>query len=318
MPKLSDLGEREILALAIASEEEDGHIYADFGQMLADDYPDSAAIFREMAAEEDQHRRALIDLFVRRFGNHIPLVRRQDVQGFPVRRSAWQMKNRGIESIRTQAAEMERQSARFYRQAAAQTVDAEIRRLLGDLATEEDRHRREAHRLEDEHLDGSNRDREDEQSRRVFVLRIVQPGLVGLMDGSVSTLAPVFAAAFATHSSHAAFLVGLAASLGAAISMGLAEALADDGKLSGRGAPLARGVICGAMTFGGGIGHTLPFLVPEFHAAFVVALAAVTIELLLISWIRWRYQDTPFSAALAQVLLGGALVFATGVLIGSF
>ncbi|GBR29586.1 rubrerythrin [Gluconobacter kondonii] len=317
MTKLSELTEREILALAIASEEEDGHIYADFGQMLAEDYPDSAAIFQDMAEEENHHRRALIDLFVRRFGNHIPLVRRQDVQGFPSRKSAWQMQNRGIEAIRAQAADMERQAARFYRQAAGQTQDAEIRKLLGDLATEEDRHQREARRLEDEHLNDNSRDREDEHSRRDFVLRIVQPGLVGLMDGSVSTLAPVFAAAFATHSPHAAFLVGLAASLGAGISMGLAEGLADDGKLSGRGAPLLRGLICGAMTFGGGIGHTLPFLVPDFRLAFGVALVAVAIELLLISWVRWRYQDTPFGSAMVQVFLGGALVFATGVLIGS-
>ncbi|MBR0559416.1 iron exporter MbfA [Neokomagataea anthophila] len=317
MPRLSDLSEAEVLALAIASEEEDGHIYADFAEMLRENYPDSAAIFDEMAAEESQHRHALIDLFVQRFGRHIPLVRRQDVQGFPVRKTAWAMKNRGIEAIRSLAADMERQSARFYREAAARTSDAEIRRLLGDLAEEEDRHQRHARFLEAEHLDASGRQREEDHSRREFVLRVVQPGLVGLMDGSVSTLAPVFAAAFATKNPHDAVLVGLAASLGAGISMGLAEGLADDGKLSGRGAPLIRGLICGAMTFAGGIGHTLPFLVPDFHLAFAVAIGAVLIELLLISWIRWRYQDTPFGSALVQVLLGGALVFATGVVIGS-
>ena len=317
MPKLSDLTEREILALAIASEEEDGHIYADFAQMLQADYPGSAAIFQDMVLEEDTHRRQLIDLYVQRFGNHIPLVRRQDVRGFPVRKSAWQMQNRGIEAIRAQAAEMEREAALFYRQAASQTTDAEVRKLLGDLASEEERHQIEARKIADRRLSDDQRDNENEGSRRDFVLRIVQPGLVGLMDGSVSTLAPVFAAAFATHSTHAAFLVGVAASVGAGISMGLAEGLADDGKLSGRGAPLLRGLICGAMTFGGGIGHTLPFLVPEFHAAFGVAIFAVAAELSLISWIRWRYQDTPFASAFAQVLLGGALVFATGVLIGS-
>lgn len=317
MPKLSDLSEPEILALAISNEEEDGHIYADFAHMLRESYPDSAAIFDEMAREEDAHRRSLIELYRSRFGAHIPLVRRQDIRGYPVRKTAWQMKNRSIDTIRAQAAAMEQQAARFYREAAARSQDVDTRKLLGDLAVTEEAHCREASRLEEAYMAGHAPVREREISRRDFLLRVVQPGLVGLMDGSVSTLAPVFAAAFATHDPYKAFLVGLAASVGAAISMGLAEGLSDDGRLSGRGAPLARGLICGLMTFAGGIFHTLPFLIPSFHMAFVVALVVVVVELFVISWIRWRYQETPFSASLAQVVLGGALVFATGVVIGS-
>ncbi|QDH14569.1 rubrerythrin [Oecophyllibacter saccharovorans] len=317
MPTLSELSEREILALAIATEEEDGHIYADYAHMLQEKYPDSAALFREMAEEENVHRRQLIDLYHERFGPHVLLVRRQDILGFPRRKSAWQMKNRNISAIRAQAEVMEQQAAQFYRKAASLSRDAGIRKLLGDLASIEERHRHEAAQLENRLVTEDVQAREDEIGRRDFLLRIVQPGLVGLMDGSVSTLAPVFAAAFATHDAFSAFQVGLAASVGAAISMGLAEALADDGKLSGRGSSLARGVLCGAMTFAGGIFHTLPFLVPDFHLAFTLAVIVVAVELFLISWIRWKYQDTPFSISLVQVVLGGALVFGAGVLIGS-
>ncbi|GAJ28779.1 iron exporter MbfA [Acidomonas methanolica] len=316
MPRLSDLGEREILALAIANEEEDGRIYADFAQMLAENYPDSAAVFRAMAAEEESHRRNLIDLFSRRFGAHIPLVRRQDIRGFPMRLPAWRMKTLRLDAIRDQTEEMERDAARFYRVAASRSTDAETRRLLGDLAVVEDGHLHHAQILRADLLGGGRGEREDESARRRFVLQVVQPGLVGLMDGSVSTLAPVFAAAYATHDSWNAFLVGLAASVGAGISMGFAEALADDGKLSGRGRPLLRGLICGLMTMGGGIGHTLPFLIPAFHLAVLAATAVVVFELLAISWIRWRYQDTPFVSAILQIMLGGGLVFAAGVLIG--
>ena len=158
---------------------------------------------------------------------------------------------------------------------------------------------------------------EERARRRLFVLQIVQPGLAGLMDGSVSTLAPVFAAAFATRNPWDAFLVGMAASLGAGISMGFAEALSDDGSLTGRGHPWVRGLICGAMTALGGVGHTLPFLLPSFRMALAVACVVVVIELGVITWIRHRYMDTPTVSAALQVALGGALVFITGVLIGS-
>lgn len=234
-----------------------------------------------------------------------------------MRKPAWQVQTQGIEAVRQHARHMEMDAARFYRQAALRTTDAATRKLLGDLAHAEDQHEQAANAIQDNRLPASKREGEDEDARRRFVLQVIQPGLVGLMDGSVSTLAPVFAAAFATHLPWNAFLVGMAASVGAGISMGFAEALSDDGKLSGRGAPLLRGVICGLMTTAGGIGHTLPFLISDFTAAMVAAMVVVVIELFVISWIRWRYQDTPFGSAVVQIVLGGLLVFAAGVLIGS-
>jgi rubrerythrin len=316
MRNFSDLSEREVLALAIANEEEDSRVYADFAEMLRADYPNSAKVFQDMAAEEDQHRRWLITLHQRKFGEHIPLVRRNDVRGFSARPSTWSAKPMRLETIRRQAALMELETANFYRSAAARTSDASIRKLLGDLAAAETQHEHIADRLVEENLPKHARDQEDETARRMFVLRIVQPGLAGLMDGSVSTLAPVFAAAFATHRPFEAFQVGMAASIGAGISMGFAEALSDNGSLTGRGAPLMRGVITGLMTTLGGIGHTLPFLIGSFWTAMAVACAVVVVELAIISLIRWRYMDTPPISATLQVALGGALVFATGVLIG--
>jgi rubrerythrin len=317
MRKFTDLSEREILALAISNEEEDARIFADFADALHDDYPASAKVFDEMATEENGHRRRLIDLFVSKFGQHIPLVRRQDIRGYIPPKPVWQTRPLGLDTVRSHARDMERAAARFYRQALTHTTDASTRKLLGDLAEEEEKHDQIAAGLEEQILTASARGVEAESERRRFVLQIIQPGLVGLMDGSVSTLAPVFAAAFATHNSWNAFLVGLAASIGAGISMGFAEALADDGKLSGRGAPLLRGLVCGLMTTAGGIGHTLPFLIPHFYTAMVVAFAVVVFELLAISYIQWRYMDTPPVAAAAKVMIGGALVLAAGILIGS-
>jgi rubrerythrin len=316
MRDFSELSEKELLALAISNEEEDGRIYADFAEHLRVDAPASANVFRGMAEEEGEHRRLLIDLFVQKFGEHIPLVRRFEVRGFVQRRSLWQVRRQGLEAMRRQANLMELETARFYRRAASRTSDAAIRKLLGDLAEAEEQHEHAADRLFEENLTPAARAGEDETRRRSFLLRVVQPGLVGLMDGSVSTLAPVFAAALATHRTWDAFLVGLAASLGAGISMGFAEALSDDGSLTGRGAPLLRGLICGAMTAAGGIGHTLPFLIPTFWSAMTAAVAVVVVELAAISWIRWRFMETPPLAAAAQVGLGGALVFVTGLLIG--
>ncbi len=317
MRSFDDLRENEILAVAIGAEEEDGRIYNDFAHGLATDFPDSASIFRGMAEEEDGHRRALIDLYVDKFGSHIPLIRRADVRGFIQRRPIWQTRPLGLEQVRRRAREMEEDAARFYRAAAARSSDADVRRLLGDLAAAEDAHSTTADRLEAHHLTDRTRLAEDEQQKRNFVLQIVQPGLVGLMDGSVSTLAPVFASAFATHEPRQAFVVGLAASVGAGISMGFAEALSDDGKLSGRGTPIIRGLVCGLMTTLGGIGHTLPFLIPRFWTAIAVAIVVVLVELAAITWIRWRYMDTPPMSAALQIVLGGALVFGAGVLIGT-
>ncbi len=317
MRTFDDLTEKEILALAIAAEEEDGRTYADFANGLGETFPDSARIFSDMAEEEDEHRRTLIDLFRSKFGTHIPLVRRTDIRGFTQRKPIWMSPTSGLEPVRRRAREMEQDAARFYRAAATRSSDTDIRKLLGDLATAEDQHEARAGHLEAQHLAGGRRDDEDETKRRQFVLEIVQPGLVGLMDGSVSTLAPVFAAAFATHSPHNAFLVGMAASVGAGISMGFAEALADDGKLSGRGAPMLRGVVCGLMTILGGIGHTLPFLIPNFSTALTVAIILVLVELATITWIRWRFMDSPWVTAATQIVVGGGLVFAAGVAIGT-
>ena len=317
MKRFDELTEPELLALAVSNEEEDGRIYADFAHGLRADYPDTARVFDDMAAEENEHRRQLIAIFRDRFGDHIPLVRRQDVRGNIVRRPVWQVRALGVAAMRRQAAEMERDAERFYRQAAARSTDAPTRRLLGDLAEAEAGHERTAGAAEEKRLPGDVRGREDADASRRFVLQIVQPGLVGLMDGSVSTLAPVFAAAFATHNSWNAFLVGLAASLGAGISMGFAEALADDGKLSGRGTPLLRGLVCGLMTIAGGIGHTIPYLIPDFYTATAVAGVVVVLELLAIAWIQWRSLDTPPVSAAAKVMLGGGLVLATGILIGN-
>src|ERR1700722_7833497 len=268
MKSFDQLTEPEILALAISSEEEDGRIYADFAEGLREDHPNTAQVFSDMAAEENEHRRLLIDLFVSKFGSHIPLIRRQDVRGFVQRKRLWQVRLQGIDAVRNQAQQMEQDASRFYQHAAARTSDAAIRKLLGDLATAELQHERTAGEIEAKRLPQTARGKEDDNARRSFILQIVQPGLVGLMDGSVSTLAPVFAAAFGTHNSWTALQVGMAASLGAGISMGFAEALADDGKLSGRGTPYLRGLVCGLMTAtAGGIGHTLPYLISNFYTA---------------------------------------------------
>jgi rubrerythrin len=317
MRGFNELSERELLALAIGNEEEDGRIYSDYALALREDYPTSAKVFEAMAAEEHDHRRRLLDMYVTKYGEHIPLIRRQDIKGAMVRRPVWHMKPLPIDRVRNAAEEMEADAARFYRLAAERSTDAGVRKLLGDLAAIEDQHQLDAARLESKLLTDAARHKEDDDERRRFILQIIQPGLVGLMDGSVSTLAPVFAAAFATHDSWNAFQVGLAASLGAGISMGFAEALADDGKLSGRGTPLLRGVVCGLMTVAGGIGHTLPYLIPNFYTATVVAVVVVALELAIIAYIQYRYMDTPPLSAIAKVMLGGALVLAVGILIGS-
>lgn len=313
----SDLDEREILALAISAEEDDSRIYQAYADVLRERYPASAAVFDEMSEEENTHRRWLIDLFTEKFGERIPLIRRENVSGFFDRRPLWLTQHLALETIRQEALVMEATSRRFYLQASKRTTDAAIRKLLGDLAAAEGGHLSLAHRLGMTHLPADVKAEENEAAHRLFVLQYVQPGLVGLMDGSVSTLAPLFAAAFATHSSWETFLVGMAASIGAGISMGFAEALSDDGALSGRGSPWIRGVTSGLMTMVGGLGHALPYLIPDFWWATGLACVLVLIELWTISWIRWKYMDTPFLRAAFQIVVGGVLVFLTGILIGS-
>ncbi len=317
MKRFSDLTEQEILALAISNEDEDSRIYRGFAEGLREPFPASAKVFDEMADEEVRHRTMLFDLYRNKFGEYLPLIRRQDVKGFIAKKPLWLTRPLPLDEVRKFAESMEYEAGRFYRRAAETTRDASVRQLLTELAEIEAQHENLAQKLEQKILTDDARAAEAETERRMFVLQYVQPGLAGLMDGSVSTLAPLFAAAFATHNTWETFLVGLAASVGAGISMGFAEALSDDGWLTGRGGPWLRGSVCGVMTTIGGIGHTLPYLIPNFWTATTLAIAVVIVELAAISWIRYRYMDTPFMSAAFQVMVGGALVFLAGIIIGS-
>lgn len=315
--RFSDLSDREIIALAISSEEDDARIYRTYAERLRAEFPATAAVFDGMAAEEDTHRRRLIDLHTKRFGETIPLIRREHVSGFYARRPIWLVENLGIDRMREEAEIMERDAQAFYERAASRTEDAETRKLLGDLAAAEAGHSARADELTEEHLGDEERSQEERTAHRRFILTWVQPGLAGLMDGSVSTLAPIFATAFATQDPWTTFLVGLAASVGAGISMGFTEAASDDGQISGRGSPVKRGFASGIMTTVGGLGHALPYLIPHFWTATIIALIVVFVELWAIAWIQNRYMETPFFRAALQVVLGGALVLAAGILIGS-
>jgi erythrin-vacuolar iron transport family protein len=322
MKNFADLSEREVLAIAIAAEEEDSRIYMSFAEDLAERYPDSAKLFEEMAEEEKGHRHMLLEIYEKRFGPHLPPIRREDVKGFLRRNPVWLTKNLSLDTIRKEVGTMEFQAERFYVKAADRSQDVGVRRLLGDLAEAERGHEKFAAKLTDTILKPDVRAAEDETRRRMFVLQYVQPGLAGLMDGSVSTLAPLFAAAFATHQNFQTFLVGLAASIGAGISMGFAEALSDDGSLTGRGSPWLRGLTCGLMTTLGGLGHTMPYLVPDswanaFWIATAIAGVVVFFELWAIAYIRARYMDTPFLQAVFQIVLGGVIVLGVGILIGA-
>src|SRR5438105_160729 len=317
MRSFKSLSEQEILALAISLEEEDARIYGDFAEGLKMDYPATAAILNEMLAEEDGHRHRLIELYRQKFGEHIPLIRRQDVKGFVHRKPTWLVRPLGLSAVRKQVEVMELETKRFYETAARKAADAGIRQLLGDLAGEERKHALRAEELESAQRSSGATEEEAAARKRLFVLQVIQPGLAGLMDGSVSTLAPLFAAAFATKDSLETFRVGLAASLGAGISMGFAEALSDDGSLTGRGRPLTRGIVCGLMTALGGLGHTLPYLIPQYQTATWLAVCVVLVELGAIAWVRHRFMDTPLASAVFQVVIGGLLVFLTGIVIGS-
>jgi rubrerythrin len=317
MRSVSDLSEKEILAMAIALEEADSRILGDFADGLQENYPASAEVFRGMQAEEREHYRKLVELFKQKFGDHIPLIRREDIRGFVKRKPLWMVRPLGIEAVRSYVSLMEIETKRFYENAARHSQDASIKLLLLELAAEEGAHISHAEHLGTKALTPEALASEEETRRRVFLLQFVQPGLAGLMDGSVSTLAPVFAAAFATHHSHETFLVGMAASIGSGISMGFTEALSDDGELTGRGHPWVRGWVCGLMTTIGGLGHTLPYLFADFWTATIAAGVITVFELLAIAWIRHKYMDTPLLRATFQVVVGGVLVFISGIVIGS-
>jgi erythrin-vacuolar iron transport family protein len=317
--RFAELTEQEVLALAITNEEEDSRIYRGFAEGLRQQFPASAKVFDEMAEEEVVHRTKLFDLYREKFGEYLPLIRRQDVRDFIPHKSTplWLTRPLGLDEVRKFAENMEVVAERFYRKAAENARDASVRQLLLELAEAEAGHENLAHKLTEQILTTRARATEDETAHRAFVLQYVQPGLAGLMDGSVSTLAPLFAAAFATHNTWQTFLVGIAASVGAGISMAFAEGISDDGSLTGRGSSWIRGPVCGVMTAIGGLGHTLPYLIPHFYTATVLSVIVVAIELAAISWIRMRFMDTPFLQATFQVVLGGALVFIAGILIGS-
>lgn len=315
--RFKDLSEQEVLALAISSEEDDARIYRSYAERLRAEYPASAAIFDGMAVEEDGHRTRLIDLHRARFGETIPLVRREHVAGFYARRPVWLVENLSLDRIRDEARQMEHDAQAFYETAAKSTTDADTRQLLGDLAAAEAGHSDRAGELVAKHIDTDADAEEKDAAHRQFVLTWVQPGLAGLMDGSVSTLAPIFATAFATQDTWTTFLVGLAASIGAGISMGFTEAASDDGQISGRGSPIKRGFASGIMTTLGGLGHALPYLITDFWTATTIAIAVVFVELWAIAWIQNKYMETPFFRAALQVVVGGALVLGVGVLIGS-
>ena len=316
MKSFAQLSEQEVLALAISNEDEDNRIYRSFADALRESYPGTAEMYDKMAQEEIGHRDALLALHLKKFGDFLPLIRRQDVKGFVARRPIWLNRPLALDATRRFAEEMELETARFYRRAAETAKDEAVRTLLTRLAAEEDQHEHLAEEL-GKQISPKALATEEETSKRLFMLQYVQPGLAGLMDGSVSTLAPLFAAAFATHNTWSTFLVGLAAAIGAGISMAFAEALSDDGSLTGRGAPVVRGAVTGSMTAIGGLGHALPYLIPNFSAATALAFVVVAIELAAISWIRMRYMDTPFLQAAFQVVVGGVLVFAAGILIGN-
>jgi len=321
--RFKDLSAPEVLGLAISLEEEDARILQEFARLLRPNYPRAAAELQVMRNEEDGHRHRLVELFRRKYGEEIPLLRREDVRGFVRRDPLHSIQPWSVQRVRRQVALMELETQRFYSRAAERTSDAELRQLLGDLAEAERRHEMASAALEPDRQPESEKEEEARVARQLFVLQVIQPGLVGLMDGSVSTLAPLFAAAFATmhmeagRGTWATFLVGLAASVGAAISMGFAEALSDDGSMTGRGRPLLRGVVCAVMTFCGGIFHALPFLIPHFGLATGIATGVVAVELLVIAWVRNRYMESPFLTSVVQVVLGGVLVFLAGILIGS-
>ena len=315
--RFSELTEQEILALAISSEDDDARIYMSFASKLQDNFPHSAKVFMEMAREELEHKKWLEDFYRKKYGDIIPLIRRRDVEGFVRHSPIWLLDELDIDRARKRAIVMELENYRFYKKAAEKAKDPELKKLLEKLAEAEAHHESLAARLEAENLGADALLEEEEAKRRLMALQVIQPGLMGLMDGAVSSVAPIFAAAFATHDSWQTFLVGLAMSVGSGISMGIAEAMSDDGELTGRGHPLIRGLASGLMTMLGGLGFTWPFLIPDFNTALILASIMVLGELLFIAWLRYRFMETPLRRAFIQIVIGGAIVMATGIFIGS-
>lgn len=311
-----DLNDDEILSLSIDILEEDIRLYDDYSSHFLINYPETSKMFKKMSILKNKNRQQLIKLHKKKFGETLNITHKNEIYNFFKRKPKWFVIKNSIEKVRNEIIEMEANSSQFYNSFAKKSNNIETRNLLIDLAmmSREQKDNAKLILLNTQKLHSAKE--EVTKDKKQFILTWVQPGLAGLMDGSVSTLAPIFATAFATKDSHTTLLVGLAASIGAGISMGFTEAVHDDGVISGRGSPIKRGFASGIMTTIGGLGHALPYLISDFYVATVIAMFFVLVELWAIAWIQAKYMKIKFTKAVFQVVFGGSLVLAAGILIG--
>ena len=314
--KFQDLNDNEILSLAIDSLEEDIKLYDEYSSHFLINYPVTSKMFKQMSILKNKNRKKLVELHKKKFGETLNITNQKEIANYFKRKPEWLVIKNSIEKVRNEIIEMETLSAQFYNSFAKKSQNIEIRNLLIDLALMSREQKDNAKLILLNAQKSRSAQEEVTKDKRQFILTWVQPGLAGLMDGSVSTLAPIFATAFATKDSHTTLLVGLAASIGAGISMGFTEAVHDDGVISGRGSPIKRGFASGIMTTIGGLGHALPYLISDFYVATVIAMFFVLVELWAIAWIQAKYMEIKFTKAVFQVVFGGSLVLAAGILIG--
>ena len=314
--KFQDLNDNEILSLAIDSLEEDIKLYDEYSSHFLINYPVTSKMFKQMSILKNKNRKKLVELHKKNFGETLSITNQKEIANYFKRKPEWLVIKNSIEKVRNEIIEMETLSAQFYNSFAKKSQNIEIRNLLIDLALMSREQKDNAKLILLNAQKSRSAKEEVTKDKRQFILTWVQPGLAGLMDGSVSTLAPIFATAFATKDSHTTLLVGLAASIGAGISMGFTEAVHDDGVISGRGSPIKRGFASGIMTTIGGLGHALPYLISDFYVATVIAMFFVLVELWAIAWIQAKYMEIKFTKAVFQVVFGGSLVLAAGILIG--
>lgn len=314
--KFQDLNDNEILSLAIDNLEEDIKLYDEYSSHFLINYPVTSKMFKQMSILKNKNRKKLVELHKKKFGETLSITDQKEIANYFKRKPEWLVIKNSIEKVRNEIVEMETLSAQFYNSFAKKSQNIEIRNLLIDLAIMSREQKDNAKLILLNAQKSRSAKEEVTKDKRQFILTWVQPGLAGLMDGSVSTLAPIFATAFATKDSHTTLLVGLAASIGAGISMGFTEAVHDDGVISGRGSPIKRGFASGIMTTIGGLGHALPYLISDFYVATVIAMFFVLVELWAIAWIQAKYMEIKFTKAVFQVVFGGSLVLAAGILIG--
>tara|TARA_B000000532_G_scaffold4550_1_gene3646 strand:+ start:605 stop:1579 length:975 start_codon:yes stop_codon:yes gene_type:complete len=314
--KFQDLNDNEILSLAIDNLEEDIKLYDEYSSHFLINYPVTSKMFKQMSILKNKNRKKLVELHKKKFGESLSITNQKEIANYFKRKPEWLVIKNSIEKVRNEIIEMETMSAQFYNSFAKKSQNIEIRNLLIDLAIMSREQKDNAKLILLNAQKSRSAKEEVTKDKRQFILTWVQPGLAGLMDGSVSTLAPIFATAFATKDSHTTLLVGLAASIGAGISMGFTEAVHDDGVISGRGSPIKRGFASGIMTTIGGLGHALPYLISDFYVATVIAMFFVLVELWAIAWIQAKYMEIKFTKAVFQVVFGGSLVLAAGILIG--